>query len=130
MLRKSLTILAILALVAVVPAVAFAGNGNGVDRQPIRAQLQVDPGTCDGTCPGFGYGLEDGSELPPAPGDGTGFGAMNRGRGARGVGPMDGTGPYHVDGAAIAPRDGTGLRMNQGRRGGNAGAGLGTCPNA
>ncbi len=71
MLRKSLTILAILALVAVVPAVAFAGNGNGVDGQPIRAQLQVDPGTCDGTCPGFGYGLEDGTEF--APGDRNGF---------------------------------------------------------
>ncbi len=130
MLRKSLTILAILALIAVVPAVAFAGNGNGVDGQPIRAQLQVDPGTCDGTCPGFGYGLEDGTEFAPTPGDGTGFGTMNRGRSARGVGPMDGNGPYHVDDAAIAPRDGNGLRMNQGQRGANAGAGLGTCPNA
>jgi len=130
MLRKSLTILAILALVAVIPAVAFAGNGNRVDRQPIRAQLQVDPGTCDGTGIGFGYGLKDGSELAPAPGDGTGFGAMNRGRGARGVGPMDGTGQFHPFDMEIAPRDGTGLRMNQGQRGGNAGAGLGTCPNA
>ncbi len=127
MLRKSLTILAILALVAVVPAVAFAGNGNGVDGQPIRAQLQVDPGTCDGTGPGFGYGLEEGTEF--APGDRNGFDAMNRGRGTRGVGPMDGTCEFRPRDMEIAPRDGTGLRMNQGRRGGNAGAGLGTCPN-
>ena len=130
MLRKSLTILAIVALVAVVPAVAFAGNGNGADEQPIRAQLQIDPGTCDGEGLGFGYGPKDGSELAPAPRDGTGFGAMNRGQGARGVGPMDGSGEFHPSEMDIAPRDGAGLRMNQGQRGGNAGAGLGTCPNA
>jgi hypothetical protein len=103
MLRKTLTALALVALVAAVPAAAFAGNG-AVDGQPSRAQLQVDPGTCDG--------LGDCTQMAP----GTGYGAMNRGPGARGAGPMDGTGLYHPEGAPIAPRDGTGIgAMNRGQ---------------
>lgn len=108
MLRKTLTALALMALVAAVPAVAFAGNG-AADGQPIRVQLQVDPGNCDGEGFGLGCDLRDGSEMAPGPRDGTGFGARNRGQGARGVGPMDGTGLYHPEGAPIAPRDGTGM---------------------
>ncbi len=132
MLRKTLTTLALVALVAAVPAVAFAGNGQ-TDTGQTRAQLQVDPGTCDGEGVGMGYGLRDGSELAPAPGDGTGFGAMNRANGQRGgqaVGPMDGTGQFHVEGMPIAPRDGTGLRLGTAAgAAGVAGQGQGTCPN-
>lgn len=151
MLRKTLTILALLALVAAIPAVAFAGNGNSdagfgqhraqlqVDPanggngfgQTVQAQLQVDPANCDGEGFGYGYGPADGEELAPQPQDGTGYGAVahqsddtwSPGRGNAGtagtVGPMDGTGIYHEDGAPVAPRDGTGLRIGAGQRGPN-----------
>lgn len=132
MLRKALTITALLALVAAVPAVASAGSGNedaGFGRQietqsqteiqlQNQEQLQIDPAQCTGDGFGFGhgYGLVDGSEDAPRPQDGTGFGAQARradGTWQGGAGPMDGTGPYHEEGAPIAPRDGTGLRAGR-----------------
>jgi hypothetical protein len=128
MIRKALVLISLLAMVAAIPAVASAADDDTVTTErPYRMQLQVDPENCDGVGYGPGYGLRDGSEFAPQPGDGTGFGAGQRGtragvgrgagsRGAGGIGPMDGSGIYHPDGAPIAPRDGTGLQLHLGRQ--------------